>query len=129
MGASRRRRRRREFSSLPPVLVPRLHLRLGEVERVGHVAPVRHRQVLLAAELPLQEGQLRVREGRPPAPRLAALGALAGRLRFPAHGTRRLRRRRRLVAAAAVAVAQRVVGNFTCERGNGQLVIRTSTRT
>ena len=51
---------------VPSVLVPGFDLGLGECECVCHLCPVRHRQVLLHSEPPLQEGQLAVTEGRPP---------------------------------------------------------------
>lgn len=49
---------------IPSVLVPGLHLRLRQVERVGNVAPIGHRQVFLAAKFALQVGELRVSERR-----------------------------------------------------------------
>lgn len=56
----------REGSSgafLPSVLVPRFHLRVGEVEGGGQLHPVLHAQVFLPLEAALQLGQLVVGEG------------------------------------------------------------------
>lgn len=51
---------------LPPVLVPRFDLCLGQAERLCDASPICHRQVLLAAELPLEERELCLRESCPP---------------------------------------------------------------
>lgn len=48
---------------LPSVLVPRFHLRVGEVEGGGQLHPVLHAQVFLPLEAALQLGQLVVGEG------------------------------------------------------------------
>lgn len=48
---------------LPSVLVPRFHLRVGEVEGGGQFHPVLHAQVFLPLEAALQLGQLMVGEG------------------------------------------------------------------
>lgn len=48
---------------LPSVLVPRFHLRVGEVEGSGQLHPVLHAQVFLPLEAALQLGQLMVGEG------------------------------------------------------------------
>lgn len=48
----------------PPVLVPGLDLRVGEVERSGELHAVLHAQVLLPLEAALQLRQLMVSEGR-----------------------------------------------------------------
>lgn len=84
--APRKHRRRRRssislgpcrlwFDHSPSVLIPRLDLRFAEAERVSHVPAVRHAQVLLAAKLALQVGELRMRERGAPAPRLAGRAA------------------------------------------------------
>lgn len=49
---------------------------LGEVEGVCHIATVCDGEVLLAAELALQVGELCVREGGATSARLAALGVV-----------------------------------------------------
>lgn len=56
--------------SLPPVLVPGLDLRVGEVEGGRQLHAVLDAQVLLPLEAALQLGQLVVREGRPSLPGL-----------------------------------------------------------
>lgn len=49
-------------SHIPAVLVPGLHLRLRQVQRVGNVASIGHRQIFLATKFALQVGELRVSE-------------------------------------------------------------------
>ena len=56
--------------TLPPVLVPGLDLRVGEVEGGRQLHAVLDTQVLLPLEAALQLGQLVVREGRPGLPGL-----------------------------------------------------------
>lgn len=56
--------------SLPPVLVPGLDLRVGEVEGGRQLHAVLDAQVLLPLEAALQLGQLVVGEGRPSLPGL-----------------------------------------------------------
>jgi len=58
-------------------LVPRFDLRLGQVQRFGHVTAVCHGQVLLRAKLSFQVRQLRVRERRPPTSHFSAARGLA----------------------------------------------------
>jgi hypothetical protein len=106
---SGRRRRRR---SLPSILIPGLDLRLREGKGVGHVAPVGHTQVLLAAELPLEVGQLGMGEGGPPPPGLPA--PVAGSARgcaglAPTAGGRRARGRAAQPRAGAAARVDRVL--------------------
>lgn len=60
---SRRCGQRGMVQFLPSVLVPRFHLRVGEVEGGGQFHPVLHAQVFLPLEAALQLGQLMVGEG------------------------------------------------------------------
>jgi hypothetical protein len=97
------------FVLVPSVLVPGFDLRFAEVEGIGDVASVGHRQVLLAAEFALEVGELRMREGG------ASSARLARRL---LHRLRRWRRRARRTATQRQA--QRVLQ----QRRHRSLVLR-----
>lgn len=62
----------RQMLPLPSVLIPSLHLGLRKRQGIRDVAAVRHAEIFLTAELPLEVSQLCVGEGGPPSPRLPA---------------------------------------------------------
>lgn len=50
--------------TLPPVLIPRLHLSLRQMKSFSHFRSVCNAQVFLTSELPFQKLELRMRECR-----------------------------------------------------------------